>query len=92
VLEVREYRANWAGCDICRATGPNGYVELGNIFQQWGTASVTPSGTTVTFLKPYSITPAVVVTGQFNVTPTATSVTIMPTTGTQTVSWQAMGS
>jgi hypothetical protein len=74
------------------ATGPTaGYVELGNILQQWGTAAVMPSGTTVTFPKPYSITPAVVVTGQaggpFYATPTATSVTITSTTGTQTVSW-----
>jgi hypothetical protein len=79
------------------ATGPTaGYVELGSIIQQWGSASVTPSGPTVTFPKPYSITPAVVVTGQaggpFYATPTATSVTITSTAGTQTVSWQAIGS
>jgi hypothetical protein len=79
------------------ATGPTaGYVELGSIIQQWGSASVTPSGTTVTFPKPYTAAPAVVVTGQaggpFYATPTATSITITSTTGTQTVSWQAIGS
>jgi hypothetical protein len=66
-------------------------VQLGNILQQWGTASITPSGTTVTFPKPYSITPAVVVC-PFYATPTATNVTITSTAGTQAVSWQAMGS
>jgi hypothetical protein len=46
----------------------------------------------VTFPKPYTAAAAVVVTGQaggpFYAASTATSVTIMSTTGTQTVSWQ----
>jgi hypothetical protein len=78
-------------------TGPTGgYVELGNILQQWSSTSVAPSGTTVTFPKPYTAAPAVFVSGQaggpFYATPTTTSVTIMSTAGTQTVSWQAIGS
>jgi hypothetical protein len=44
-------------------TGPQGTAG-GQGLQQWGSASVTPSGTTVTFPKPYTAAPAVVVTGQ----------------------------
>jgi hypothetical protein len=82
--------ASFAG--VTGATG--GYVQLGNVIQQWGTSTADAVGVTVTFPVPYASVPFVVATGEASTVyakPTPTGVTIRSPSGPQTVSWQALG-
>ena len=65
--------------------GPTGDPGFGSVIQQWGTSTADAVGVNVTF---------VVATGEASTVyakPTPTGVTITSPSGTQTVSWQALG-
>src|SRR5262249_15297438 len=60
-------------------SGDPGYVQLGNIIQQWGTLTADAVGVAVTFPVPYASVPFVVATGEVSTVyakPTPTGVTI----------------
>ena len=74
--------------------GPTGDPGFGSVIQQWGTSTADAVGVNVTFLVPYASVPFVVATGEASTVyakPTPTGVTITSPSGTQTVSWQALG-
>ena len=94
VQGAQEADGNSGAVGVQGPSGDPGYVQLGNIIQQWGTLTADAVGVAVTFPVPYASVPFVVATGEVSTVyakPTPTGVTITSPSGPQTVSWQALG-
>jgi hypothetical protein len=88
--------AAWSGSTgTAGATGAGGFVQQGNLIDNWGSTNATTTGVAVTFARPYiDQPPAVTVSTGGAATPKVTAVTRtgFVLTGSGLSYWRAIGS